>query len=201
MCPIGIKEAAAIGTQVLDKLQRRHRSLRNDLLRHLDRLQEGPTARIGDRIAMAVHAGLLITGWLQQRHRLIGLEVHRYALPDEQQPAYERKGQQHPEGRPREIDPKITQPSDALTDQATNECDADREPGCTGEEILYSQPDHLTEIAHGGLTAIGLPGSRGGETDGRIQRQVGAEGRWLIEGIKGVQERLATQETIEEEGA
>ena len=132
MRPIGVKEAAAIGTQVLDKLQRSHRPLRNDLLRHLDRLHDGLTARIGDRIAIAVHAGLLITGGLQQRHRLIGLEVRRHALPDEQQPTYEREGQQHPEGRPSEIDPKITQTSDALTDQATNERDADREPGCAG---------------------------------------------------------------------
>src|SRR5262245_26798241 len=188
MGPIGIKEAATIGTQILDKFQRRYRSLRNDLLRHLDRLQEGPTARIGDRIAIAVPAGLLITGWLQQRHRLIGLEVRRHALPDEQQPTYERKGQQRPEGRPSEIDPKITQTADALTDQATNERDADCEPGCAGKEILYSQLDHLTQIAQSDLTVIGLPGGSGGETDSCIQRQVGAEGSRLIEGIKGVQE-------------
>src|SRR4029450_12973597 len=70
MRPIGVKEAAAIGTHVLDKLQCGHWPLWNDLLRHLDRLHDGLTARIGDRIAIAVHAGLLISGWLQQRHRL-----------------------------------------------------------------------------------------------------------------------------------
>src|SRR5262245_61608351 len=94
----------------------------------------------------------------------------RFLLQNCGNPAYECKGQQHPEGRPREIDPKIPQTSHALTDQATNERDADREPGCTSEEILDSQPDHLTEIAHSGLTAIGLPGSRGHETDGGVQR-------------------------------
>ena len=41
MCPIGVKEAAAIGAQVLDELQRGHRPLRNDLLRHLDRVHDG----------------------------------------------------------------------------------------------------------------------------------------------------------------
>ena len=92
MCPIGVKEATAIGTEVLDELQRGHRPLRNDLLRHLHRLHDGLTAEIGDWIAIAVDAGLLITGWSQQRHRWIGLEVRRHALPDEQQPTYEREG-------------------------------------------------------------------------------------------------------------
>ena len=92
MRAIGVKETAAVGPQVFDELQRRHRPLWNDLLCHLDRLGDGVATRVGDRIAIAVRSGLLIAGRLHQRYDLVGLDVRGHTLPDEQQPAQEREG-------------------------------------------------------------------------------------------------------------
>ena len=65
-------------------------------------------------MATAVSARLLKAGRLDQRYDLVGLDVRRYALPDEQQPAQQREGEQYPEGRPGEIHPEVAQTSGAF---------------------------------------------------------------------------------------
>ena len=80
MSSIRVKEAAAVRAEILDDLQCGYRTLRYDLLGTLD--------GSGDRIVA---------------------EVHRNALPDEQQGAYQCSRQQDPEQGACQINPKISE--------------------------------------------------------------------------------------------
>ncbi len=95
MSPVGVKEAAAIGAEILDDLERSHGTLRYDLLSTLD--------GSGDRIVV---------------------EVHRNALPDEQQAADQCSRQQDPEQGACQINPKIAKRVGALPGQAADEGNA-----------------------------------------------------------------------------
>jgi hypothetical protein len=93
-------------------------------------------------------------------------------LPDEDQAADERYGQQHPQQRPYKVHPEIAEGGRVLPGETADEGDADGQPGRAGQEVLRHQADRLGEVAQGGLAAIGLPGRGGREADRRVQRQV-----------------------------
>ena len=69
----------------------------------------------------------------------------------------DRNRQQQPEANAGEVNPEVAEaagacPSEAA-DQGERDCDADRRGG----EVLNGQPGHLNQVAHRGLTRIGLP--------------------------------------------
>ncbi len=128
MGPIGVKEAAAIGAEILDDLQCGHRTLRYDLLGALDGGGDG-----------------------------VGAEVHRNALSHQQQGAQQRSRQQDPEQGTREINPKVAERIGDLPGKTADKRNAHGQPRSARQKVLRTQSHHLAEIAHRVLARVGLP--------------------------------------------
>jgi hypothetical protein len=78
--PVGIEEPAAVGAQVLDELERSHRSLSDDLLPPLERPRDGIRGR-----------------------------AHGHPLPDEHEATHERQRQEDPQEGAYKVDPEVAQ--------------------------------------------------------------------------------------------
>src|ERR1039458_8101051 len=62
----------------------------------------------------------------------------------------------------------------AVPRESADHGNAHRDARCRGEEVLHGQAGHLHQIAHRRLAGVALPVGVGDETDGRIERRVGA---------------------------
>ena len=60
--------------------------------------------------------------------------------------------------------------------EAAHQRDGNGDPDGGGQEVLDGQPDHLDEVAHGGLTGVRLPVGVGHERDSGVERQPGRDG-------------------------
>ena len=89
----------------------------------------------------------------------------------------------------------------AIARQAANKSDSDRQAGRARQKILHREANHLAEVAQCGFAAIGLPGGRGGETDGRVHRQVRRHRRGHVGGIEPGKESLQSQDGVKKQRA
>ena len=143
---IGVKEAAAVGAEHLDRFLGGDRPQRDRLTRAFQR-------RGGDLL----------------RQRL------RYATRDQHQRVDDRDRQQQVERDPRQVGPEVADrrllaPREAA-EQRKRERDADR----GREEVVDDERQHLAEIAHHSLARIPLPVGIGGEADRDVERAVRAD--------------------------
>lgn len=58
-----------------------------------------------------------------------------------------------------QIKPEVAQCVRELPGKTTNESNANRQPGCSGQKVLRAKSHHLAEIAHGALAGVALPRS------------------------------------------
>ena len=110
MGAIGIEEAAAVGSQVLDELQRRHRSLSDGL-----------------------------TATFQSVGLRVRRQVERHALPDQGEAADHRRRQKHPKQRSYEIRPEVAHGSRMRPGEASDEGDSQGKSGRARKEVLRDQ--------------------------------------------------------------
>src|ERR1700744_6189884 len=128
MRPVCVKEATAICAEILDALECSNRPLRYNLL--------GSFKRGGNHVMV---------------------EVHRNALPDEQQCSKKRAGQQNPKQTASEVDPEVSEHPAGFSREAPHKGDANRQTSSPGQEVLYAKTHHLAEIAHGAFARVSLP--------------------------------------------
>ena len=126
------------------------------------------------------------------------VEVRRHPLPDQQKDADERDREEDPQDGADEVHPEVPDARRFRPDETPQEGDADGEARRAGEKVLRREPDHLAEIAHRGLAAVGLPGRRGREADRRVEGEVRRHGSREERGVVPRKQRLRAQEPVEE---
>ncbi len=103
----------------------------------------------------------------------VGPEGLHHALRDEQQRQHERERQQHVERAAGEVDPEVADPVGLGAGEAADQRHQHRHAGRRRDEVLHREPEHLGEVAQGGLAAVGLPVGVGGEADRGVERELG----------------------------
>ena len=179
VCRVGIEEAAAIGSQQLDGLLRRHGPHGQCLRSRAGLLHLYVARRIQQRHAIGASHRRLVDRCLQGRHLPVAVKVLDDALRHEENGDHQGNRHQHPQRDAREIGPDIADGakaraghapvSAALCRKATNQRKGHGDAGRRREEILHRQPKHLRQVAHGAFAAVSLPVGVGHKTDGCIE--------------------------------
>ena len=140
---VHVEEPAAVRAELFDRDLGRDRPASDRLVEPLDPVRDG-----------------------RARERL------HDALGDDHDGDDHREGQQDVDDAAHGVAPEV---ADILragagesTDQRDEHCHADRR----GHEVLEREPQHLREVGHGGLAAVGLPVRVGREAGGRVERNV-----------------------------
>ena len=95
---------------------------------------------------------------------------------DEHDGADHGEGQQDVERRARQVDPEVADRRGVAPDEATDEGHGDGDAGGGRREVAHRQAGRLDEVA-GALARVVLPVRVGLEADGRVEGQLGREGR------------------------
>src|SRR5690349_6689631 len=103
MSAVGVKEAAAVRSKLLDNFLRRDWSLRDVLVG--DCVHHWLSIRVNQRLA--VRACLLYLLRFHQRGNVIRLEVLRHSLPHQQQRTNNTSRHEHPQRATNKINPEV----------------------------------------------------------------------------------------------
>ena len=139
---VGVVEAAAVLSQLLDRLLARNRAT-------------------GDRLGDTLH----------RRGVGEAVEVLDDPLAPEQDRDDDGDRQQHPDRAAREIDPEVADRGGAAADEPPDQRNGDGQPDRGGEEVLDGEAGHLGEMAHRQLAAVVLPVRVGDEGGCRVEGQ------------------------------
>ena len=131
--------------------------------------------------------------------RNVRKQVLRDALPDEEQADDDRQRQQDVEGGARQIDPEIADDAAFAPEEAADHRGPDGDAGRRRHEVLRRQPDHLAEIRHRRLAAIGLPVGVGDEAHRRVEGKVRRQRRQALRVPR--QKILQPQHRVEQQEA
>ena len=143
---VRVEEAAAVGSQLLDRFLRCHRPLRDDLLRAFD----GGDGRVG-------------------------MQVLDHALEQNSSAADDRNRQQHIHRGARDIHPEVADGLLFLAGKSANQRDRDRDAGRGRGEILHRQSRHLHEVAQRRFARVSLPVRVGDEAGRCVEGQIGRD--------------------------
>ena len=124
---VGTQEAAAVGADVLDDLQRGH----------------------------GAHGDILLSP-LNGGHRHVGIEILGDALPDQEHAADDGKRNQNAGGHLDQISIEVAHVVLALASQSADKGDAGGVASGGGHEHHVSDDQHLAEIRQAGLTGVVL---------------------------------------------
>jgi hypothetical protein len=169
---VHVEEAAAVRSQLLDRDLRGGRAHRQYLLGELRLLGLGLALLVEDRLAVGTGDRFVVLDGLHDGRRHVGLERLHDTLRDEDQCQDEGQGQQDVEGRPRQINPEVTDRRRRAPAEPPDEGHQRRHPGRRRGEVLHGEAQHLGEIAHGALAAVALPVRVGGEAHRGVERRV-----------------------------
>ena len=104
------------------------------------------------------------------------LQRLRDAERDEDQRDDDGERQVEIERRARQIDPEIADGLGSAARDAPDDRDHDRRRDRRIEEVVRGEAEHLRQMAHRRLAAIGLPVGVGDEADGRVEREIRRDG-------------------------
>src|SRR4026207_274988 len=107
MCTVGIEEATAVCTPLLDEFLGREWSLSDNLIGDNLSFLYGRSVCISNYIAGGVLLVDLNRLWINHFRRVVGLEVLNRSLRHQDQRANYAEGQQNPEQRPGHVHPEI----------------------------------------------------------------------------------------------
>ena len=168
MRAVGVEKATTVRAIFLDDFLRCDGALRDGLRR--DVVHNGLAIRVHRGLAVGAQMGHLL--WLDELHSVIRFEILYDALRNQEQSTDKRKWQQHPKTAADKIDPEIAKRLHLATRDAADERDGQHNPSGRRDEIVISEPRHLSEIAHGGLAGVGLPVSVGGKGSRGVESQM-----------------------------
>ena len=128
-------------------------------------------------------------------------EVLDHSLGDQGKCTDDTNWKQHIKCCAGEINPEIAKGLCFTPCNTPDESDCECNAGGRRNEIVEGQPCHLNEIAHGGLTGVGLPVRIGREAGGRIECQVRRhagellriERQIILEPLKSVEDKQTCQ--------
>ena len=140
---VGVEESAAVGAQHLDGFLRRHRALRDGLLRPFER----------------------------GRHR-VRVQILDHALRAENQRRDDRDRHQNIQGGARQSAQKLPIVFTDWRANPRTSAMAMASPAAADSEIMHRQPGHLDEVTQVGFGRIALPVRVGDETDRRVEAGV-----------------------------
>jgi hypothetical protein len=118
-----------------------------------------------------------------------------HALRNQCQRQHRRQGQQDIERDARDIDPKVADGVRPGTGQTANQRGQDGDSGRGGEKVLHGESRRLREVGKGRLAAVRLPVGVRSETDGRVEGEIGQNGREALRVER--EEVLAAQREIQ----
>ena len=157
---IGVEEPAAVGADLLDGDLGRRRTYRQGLL--------------GNHLAVGV-----LDGFDEGRLGIGAVRLHD-ALGHQDHRPEDRHRQQDVEHRSRHIDPEIADRLAVASGKAPDHRDQHGHARRRRDEILHGHAEHLRQIAHRGLAAVGLPVRVRDEAHGRVERRVGLDGGQVL---------------------
>src|SRR5215469_13845554 len=103
MRTVGVEEAAAVGSELLNDFLRGHWALSNGLLG--DGVHHWLAVGIDRWFAIGTHVWNLLR--FDQRRLVVGPQILHDALRDQNYSCNYADGQQHPQCRPHQVDPKV----------------------------------------------------------------------------------------------
>ncbi|KAG1177239.1 hypothetical protein G6F35_016403 [Rhizopus arrhizus] len=126
---VGVEEAAPVGAQQLDGFLRGDRAHRQRLRRGDGGIGHGLALGIQDRLALGVHARLVVMQGFHRLHVLVGAEVLDHALADERQRQHEGQGQQHIQRAADHVGPEVADGGRAVPRQPADQREQDGDAG------------------------------------------------------------------------
>ena len=166
---VGVEEATTVSAQHLDGLLRGHRAHGQGLRGRLGILCHCHALGVQHRLTRGIQFGILELRHLHGAHILVGVKVLDDALAHQKNGKHKRQRQQQPQRDARDVGPEIADDRRGAGGKAAYQRKHHGNAGGSREEVLHGKCQHLSQVTHGGLTAIALPVGIGDKADSGVE--------------------------------